>query len=199
MKLRHKEFILGIVIGGIIFGGLTIFADELLNVMVNPFKIMVNGTEKNIEGYNINGRSYFKLRDIGEQVGFDVDFKEDTILIDTSNEDDITTRENSSKNNNDDEYALMVEKMLKDIKIDIGILNDEGQIGCYYGDLNKILNNVKIRWDYIISDGDEIYYLELVDNEGNTIIDRLDTVIITPFLCLSPEYFINTVLPLDSK
>ena len=49
----------------------------------NPFKITVNGVEKDIEGYNINEYSYFKLRDIGEQVGFDVDFKEDTIMIET--------------------------------------------------------------------------------------------------------------------
>ena len=52
------------------------------DIIPNPYKIRVNGAEKPMEGYNINGYSYFKLRDIGEQVGFNVDFKEDTILID---------------------------------------------------------------------------------------------------------------------
>lgn len=83
MKLKHKEFILGIILGGVIFGNLTIFANEALNVFLNPFKITVNGVYKNIEGYNINGSTYFKLRDIGNEVGFNVDFKEDIIMINT--------------------------------------------------------------------------------------------------------------------
>lgn len=84
MKFKHKELFVGIVLGAMIFGGISIFADGTLNVYLNPFKITVNGVEKDIEGYNINEYSYFKLRDIGEQVGFDVDFKEDTIMINTS-------------------------------------------------------------------------------------------------------------------
>ena len=84
MKFKHKELFVGIVLGAMIFGGISIFADGTLNVYPNPFKITVNGVEKDIEGYNINEYSYFKLRDIGEQVGFDVDFEEDTIMINTS-------------------------------------------------------------------------------------------------------------------
>lgn len=82
MKIqKYKQLIIGIIIGAILFGGFAAVADYAYNIMPNPFPIKVNGVEKNIEGYNINGYSYFKLRDIGEQVGFSVDFKEDTILI----------------------------------------------------------------------------------------------------------------------
>lgn len=83
VKFKHKELIIGVVVGAIGFGGIGVLADSVYDIMANPYKITVNGTEKNIEGYNINGYSYFKLRDIGEQVGFDVDFNEDTIMIDT--------------------------------------------------------------------------------------------------------------------
>lgn len=83
MKLKHKEFILGVVIGGVIFGSLTSFATAVLNVTENPFRVKVDGAIKNIEGYNINSSTYFKLRDIGEHVGFDVDFKDDSIMIKT--------------------------------------------------------------------------------------------------------------------
>ena len=89
MKFKHKELFVGIVLGAMIFGGISIFADGTLNVYPNPFKITVNGVEKDIEGYNINEYSYFKLRDIGEQVGFDVDFKEDTIMIENNNDDNL--------------------------------------------------------------------------------------------------------------
>lgn len=91
MRFKHKEFILGIILGNIICGSFTTIANESLNVSLNPFKILVNGVNKHIEGYNINGSTYFKLRDIGNQVGFKVDFKEDTIMIDTDNDISTTT------------------------------------------------------------------------------------------------------------
>ena len=49
MRFNHKEFILGIILGSIIFGSLTIMANESLNVSLNPFEIKVNGVNKNIE------------------------------------------------------------------------------------------------------------------------------------------------------
>lgn len=81
MKSNKKYFCLGVVVGAIVFGGALSFADSLLSVTPNPFKIKVDGVEKNIEGYNINDNSYFKLRDIGEQVGFDVGFEGGVIMI----------------------------------------------------------------------------------------------------------------------
>lgn len=47
----------------------------------NTFPIKVNGQNAQMEGYNINGSTYFKLRDIGDKMGFSVDFKNNTILI----------------------------------------------------------------------------------------------------------------------
>ena len=49
----------------------------------NAFPITLNGTPVEIEGYNIDGSTYFKLRDIGEKTGFDVSFENDTIVIKT--------------------------------------------------------------------------------------------------------------------
>ncbi len=49
----------------------------------NTFPITLNGTPVEIEGYNIDGNTYFKLRDIGEKTGFDVDFQNNTIVITT--------------------------------------------------------------------------------------------------------------------
>ena len=84
MKIRFKELIIGFLLGIIISQTLLVFANYEYNIIPNPFKIKVNNIEKQIEGYNINGNSYFKLREIGSQVGFGVDFKENTIMIDTS-------------------------------------------------------------------------------------------------------------------
>jgi len=44
---------------------------------------MANWQKADIEGYNTNGYSCFKLRDMGKSVGVDVDFQYETILITT--------------------------------------------------------------------------------------------------------------------
>lgn len=47
----------------------------------NAFPIKINGQDAQMEGYNINGSTYFKLRDIGNRMGFNVDFQDNTIYI----------------------------------------------------------------------------------------------------------------------
>lgn len=63
-----------------------VLANEIYQATKNGFKVLVNNREADIEGYNINDYTYFKLRDIGKAVGFEVDFKDDTILINTEGE-----------------------------------------------------------------------------------------------------------------
>lgn len=78
-----KKLISGIVIGAVL--GTAVGGFAVGTVVDNRFPIKVNGVEKKIEGYNIDDRTYFKLRDIADAVGgFTVDFKDDTILIDTA-------------------------------------------------------------------------------------------------------------------
>lgn len=78
-----KKFILGFITGGIICATATGFAVEYA-VTANPFPVAVNGTETEIEGYNINDNTYFKLRDVADAVGgFNVGFSDNTITIDT--------------------------------------------------------------------------------------------------------------------
>jgi len=83
MKSKFN-FVLGFVLGAIIFGGATAFA---AGIIANPTtsKVLVNGTEINAEAYNINGSNYFKLRDIGQAIDFAVtwDGAGNRILIDT--------------------------------------------------------------------------------------------------------------------
>ncbi len=77
-----KKLISGIVIGAVL--GTAIGGFAVGTVVDNRFPVKVNGVEKKIEGYNIDDRTYFKLRDIADAVGgFTVDFKDDTILIDS--------------------------------------------------------------------------------------------------------------------
>lgn len=75
-----KKFIAGFLSGALLFGIGGAFAVN--SIYDNPYKIFVNGEEKQIQGYNVDDYSYFKLRDIADAVGgFTVDFKDDTIQL----------------------------------------------------------------------------------------------------------------------
>lgn len=78
-----KKFICGLVAGTVLTSLVGAYA--VSEIYENPYPIYVNGEQKEIQGYNIDGYSYFKLRDIAEATGkFDVDFQNDRVVIDTT-------------------------------------------------------------------------------------------------------------------
>lgn len=75
-----KGFICGLLSGAILTSLIGAYAVN--SIYENPYPIYVNGEQKQIQGYNVDDYSYFKLRDIADAVGgFDVDFHNDTIQI----------------------------------------------------------------------------------------------------------------------
>ncbi len=75
-----KKFISGLIVGTIITSIVGVFAVN--SIYENPFPIFVNGEQKQIQGYNVDDYSYFKLRDIADAVGgFTVDFQNNAIQI----------------------------------------------------------------------------------------------------------------------
>ena len=52
-----------------------------LNVSENSAPVYVDGEEKEVLSYNINGNTYFKIRDIGDMVGFTVDWDGDAQAV----------------------------------------------------------------------------------------------------------------------
>ena len=80
-----KNFIVGFLCGAVLFGTIGVFAGQYV-ATENTYPIKLNGNNIALEGYQINDYTYFKLRDIGDKVGFNVDFQNDTILINTKEE-----------------------------------------------------------------------------------------------------------------
>lgn len=183
MKLKHKEFIVGIILGGIIFGGITVFADNLFNVIINPFKIKVNGTETFIEGYNINGNSYFKLRDIGECIGFDVDFKEDTIMINTQTAIMESLNEQKAK----DEIEVIDEDTIK----------LSGDLYYYFQRINR--NMLKHTLFIPVKNSNEGYTLNLCKKDTSEIIlEDIQNILFSEHMYINEKYFNDVILPLDN-
>lgn len=76
-----KQFIFGFIAGAITFGALGALAAGVI-AEPNKFPIKLNGNDIEINGYNIDGSTYFRLRDISNTVGgFDVDFQNNTIFL----------------------------------------------------------------------------------------------------------------------
>lgn len=96
-----KSFITGFVSGAIVFGAISVLAAGFTAVP-NQFPISLNGNNVEMEGYNINDSTYFKLRDISDAIGgFDVDFKDGTIILSAENIDTVFAKEIKS----DEKYS----------------------------------------------------------------------------------------------
>jgi uncharacterized protein YkwD len=79
------NFILGLILGAVIFGGTAAVASGIIANRTTS-TVLINGVEVSVEAYNIDGSNYFKLRDIGQAVDFAItwDGNNNRILIDTS-------------------------------------------------------------------------------------------------------------------
>ena len=148
MKEKLQGLITGVITGTIITGSIGVLAAQY-TATDNPFPIKVNGAETKIEGYNINGSTYFKLRDIGEHMGFDVDFKDGTIYIgDNINPASDRVKYYSEKPWCPDFGACMGTKLIDCKKADDSICYSydilfDGDIGDYF-DLIKKHTNLKL-------------------------------------------------------
>lgn len=75
-----KKFFTGVLTGVLLSCSVAVASNY--EAIVNSFPIQLNGQNVTLEGYNINGNTYFKLRDIADVVGgFTVDFNDNTIQL----------------------------------------------------------------------------------------------------------------------
>ena len=69
--MKHANFLTGLVIGALFFGGTSAYAAGIL-AEHSTNRIFVDGQEVQIEAYAIHGNNFMQLRDIGKAVGFNV-------------------------------------------------------------------------------------------------------------------------------
>ena len=73
MKKSLVFMLTGVLLGAVLLGGAQAVA-ETVTAQRSTQRIYVNGRQVQMEAYNINGNNYVKLRDIGKEVGFAVDY-----------------------------------------------------------------------------------------------------------------------------
>ena len=77
---RSGSFFAGFLCGAFLFGGATAYAAGII-AEPSSHRVFVDGKEVHIEGYGIEGHNYFKLRDIGAQLGFNVYWDDETQTV----------------------------------------------------------------------------------------------------------------------
>lgn len=75
-----RKFISGLIVGIILTTSITVFASNY-NVVPNPFKVIVDGEDKGQIGYLIDNSTYLPLRQMGDIIGKNVDFEDNTIYV----------------------------------------------------------------------------------------------------------------------
>ena len=77
---RIGSFIAGLLVGTMLFGGSVAYAAGVV-AELSSHRFFVDGQEVKMTAYAINGNNYVKLRDIGEQVGFNVCWDSDAKCV----------------------------------------------------------------------------------------------------------------------
>ncbi len=78
--MKKSEFISGMIVGALIFGGTASVASGISAVLSSQ-PIYVDGVSAPMTAYNIDGNNYVKLRDIGDAVDFSVEYDASTNSI----------------------------------------------------------------------------------------------------------------------
>lgn len=80
MKRTIPTLLIGVLIGATVFGGAAFAASGLL-AEPSPHHVTVDGQAVQIEAYLIEDRNYYQLRDLGELLGFGVDWDASTNTV----------------------------------------------------------------------------------------------------------------------
>lgn len=96
-----KRFLVGFVLGALIFGSMTAFANDEVRAKLTDIKLMVNGQLVELENkvMAVEGRSYLPVREVANLVGYDVDYNDATrtIILNKKQEEDV---QNTDQSNN---------------------------------------------------------------------------------------------------
>lgn len=79
--MRKSSFLVGLLCGSLLFGGLTAFANAEIIAKLTSQIFFWNNQRIELEAYNINGYNYVRLRDAAELFGVNIEYHEDTDTV----------------------------------------------------------------------------------------------------------------------
>ena len=173
-KIINKQTVVSFLVSALIFTSISVFAENdkdnntqqddntqviKMRVNPNPFPIVVNGEEKDISSYNIDGYTYLRLRGVVDAVNAEVDFDNSTktILINTDwtpkpqDEDndnannDQNDNDNNSSNDNNNEYEFVPYKNFTALKYEDRLyISREDLASLYKITVQEVFNPIRL-------------------------------------------------------
>ncbi len=150
-----KKFISGLIIGILIALSITTFAAVELEIIPNPYEVLIDGNNSDVKGYNINGATYLKLTDFVE-AGLGVTFNKDTKQIEittpAANVSKSTTNTATNQLLLDSDGSILFDPFKNSINTDkeasvdsIKLYKVNGEKYVYFADIDTALKSTNIR------------------------------------------------------
>ena len=187
MLRKYKQFMIGFLVGALLFSLSPVFAEGELNIINNPFPILINGQVAEVEGYNINGYTFLKLADFGK-TGLVVKFNETEKRIEIE-----SVGKNSSERGDD--------------KVSDGIATEattsDGLTICTIDGVRYIaMADVCDKYDKYaigVSEKNSQNLALKLRQGGFEVIDSLDFKIINYMTYVTVDYYTSTVQPIVAE
>lgn len=183
-----KKYISGLITGVIISFCMVGFAAEL-NIIENPYPVLINGVVESVEGYNINGFTFLKLGDF-KKAGLTVKFNETDKQIEVTSPVTTSTTAPLTTLNNTEVTSMST----KPTSTPDGITQIDEWEGKYYIGYLYIRNKIREKgYDLILNTATEKW--NLVKGE-QILISAIPTTKTYGYSSIEINYYINTMLPL---
>ncbi len=188
---KYKQLILGTVIG-LIFIPITAFATINLNIATNPYPVIVDGIETDVDGYNINGSTYLKLKDF-EKAGLEVKFNSDNKQIEVSTSAGTASGSQAQDNS---EPATNSQITSKPTSTPDGITNIDEWEGKYYIGTSYIDNKCK-KTGYSFEFNIKLQKWQLLKDD-TVILEDVPITMTYSYGSVEYTYYINNIMPIIS-
>jgi uncharacterized FlaG/YvyC family protein len=187
-----KKFLIGVLIGCLLMMTTPVLADSILqsiDVVLNGVNVQLEGEDVDVNSILYNGSTYLPMRKVAELVGKDIEWKQETMTANIVERREIETMETDefiihyNENDDSDFYAEKDGEVFL-LAWRIGELMDKDGVNGKYGiDINNLhVGNVR-------------FY----DKDGETVIENIPYEMINDRICISKDYYENTILPLIQK
>jgi mannitol-specific phosphotransferase system IIBC component len=188
-----KQFVIGFILGALLFGTSITLAAEALNVVANPFPVLINSIETQVEGYNIDGFTFLKLADF-KKAGLTVKFNETNKQIEITSADSSTAAPSVQQNNISGGTTMSETTTEKITQTPDGITQIDTWDGQQYIGFIYIRNKIKEK-GYDIKLFDKSTRGQIIKGE-EIILDNIPVTIIFGCGSIEVNYYISTILPL---
>lgn len=198
---NFKTGLIGVILGFCIGASVPVVANQIYEATLNTFPVIINGEKEDIEGYNIEGTTYFKLRDLGGSLGFNVYFKDGEIKIDTDYKNSKQVEKTTNQSSGADEIKRLTPPPFDDYSevILFSINGVETRCVSVTNVNNNYLKNMYFWVKDKTDEGFTLYLYNRNDKEKTAVLSDIPYFKDAERTFITEDYLNKVILPLDAS